>query len=57
MVLPTVPAAAGIDWTPSISVTEVTDGGVISFVVSKTGVAASVPLPAIGQTGGLAELS
>ena len=57
MVLPTMPVAAGIDRTPSISVTDVTDGGVISFVVSKTGVAASVPRPRIGQTGGLDESS
>ena len=57
MVLPTIPEAAGIDMTPSISVTEVTAGGVISFVVSTTGVAASVPVPAIGQLAPKEELS
>jgi len=49
--------AAGIDWTPSISVTDVIAGGAVSFDMSKTGVAASVPLPAIGQTFGLDETS
>ena len=42
---------------PSMLVTEVIDGGLVSFVRSKTGVAASVPVPQIGQTLGLEDTS
>jgi hypothetical protein len=49
--------AAGIDILPSISVTAVICGGLVSLKVSITGVAASVPVPVIGQMFGKVPLS
>ena len=57
MVLPEMLVAAGIDILPSISVTAVICGGLVSLNVSITGVAASVPVPEIGQMFGNVPLS
>src|SRR5215470_7509466 len=55
MVLPTVLGAAASDFTPSMSINpggqgSVTEGFGHSLVRSMAGVAASVPVPAIGHT-------
>src|SRR5262249_53364260 len=49
IVFPLICLSAGMDIFPSISVTAVIAGGVVSLNVSITGVAASVPSPDTGQ--------
>src|SRR5262249_54177299 len=57
IVLPTVCAAGMTGATPSMLVTDRIDGGVISFTVSNWGVGASIPVPPMGHTSGLAGTS